>query len=384
MAARAVLQRRFSPAPITRSKTTSAQYVAARSIDPTFEKFMDNYKHLIKVIAVQDLILASPNEALPLPLLSSAAQRLHVRRGAPAFLRAFPHVFSLDFSSPSEPLVRLTPAAAQISRDESAAAASSSTAAIDRLSRLLSMSPSGSLPLRAVFKVWRELGLPDDFEDSIIAGNPQIFTLRDNPKEPNTHILHLSDNYHTPNPRFTPAVEQWRSEERSQPESNAAELEYAFKQGFPPGMRLTKTFRSRLKDWQLLPYAGPYDPLPSVGVGRARMEKRAVGLAHEFLSLTVEKMVELEKVSQFRKWLGMDVNIRDLFLDHPGIFYLSTKGKRHTVFLREAYAKGRLIHPNPIYGTRMQLFNLVLLRKRRSDIHQPRTSSGNQECRGRG
>ena len=50
------------------------------------------------------------------------------------------------------------------------------------------------------------------------------------------------------------------------------------------------------------------------------------------LSLTVEKMVEVEKISQHRKWFGIDLNIRDLFLDHPGIFYLSTKGKRHTVF----------------------------------------------------
>jgi hypothetical protein len=48
-------------------------------------------------------------------------------------------------------------------------------------------------------------------------------------------------------------------------------------------------------------------------------------------------MVEVEKISQFKKWFGIDLNIRDLFLDHLGIFYLSTKGKRHTVFLREAY-----------------------------------------------
>lgn len=359
MVVRTVLTRRFSPPASTRPKTTSAQHVAARSIDPTFEKLMDKYKHLFKVIAVQDLILASPNEALPLPLLSSAAQRLHLNRGALAFLRSFPHVFSLDFSFPSEPLIRLTPAATQISRLESAAAASSTGAAIDRLCRLLSMSPSRSVPLRAVFKVWRELGLPDDFEDSIIARNPQIFTLRDNPKEPNTHILHLS----IPSPRFTPAVDQWRSEEQ-------VEVKYAFKQGFPPGMQLTKTFRSRLKEWQLMPYATPYDPNPIGGEGdggrarMARMEKRAVGVVHEFLSLTVEKMVEVEKVSQFRKWLGMEVNIRDLFLDHPGMFYLSTKGKRHTVFLREGYEKGRLIHPNPIYDARMQLFHLLLLGKR--------------------
>jgi len=78
----------------------------------------------------------------------------------------------------------------------------------------------------------------------------------------------------------------------------------------------------------------------------------------------VEKMVEVEKISQHRKWFGIDLNIRDLFLDHPGIFYLSTKGKRHTVFLREAYERGCLIEPNPIYDARRRLLDLVVLGRR--------------------
>ena len=143
---------------------------------------------------------------------------------------------------------------------------------------------------------------------------------------------------------------------------------YGFKQEFPPGMKLTKNFRTKLKEWQRLPYVGPYEPFEG-GVKRSkeglkRMEKRAVGIVHEFLSLTVEKMAEVEQVSQFRKWFGIDLNIRDLFLDHPGIFYLSTKGKRHTVFLREAYEKGRLIEPNPIYNARRKLLELVSMRRR--------------------
>lgn len=36
----------------------------------------------------------------------------------------------------------------------------------------------------------------------------------------------------------------------------------------------------------------------------------------------MEKMVEVEKISHFRNWFEIDMNIRDLFLDHPGIFYL--------------------------------------------------------------
>ncbi|GAB2218876.1 hypothetical protein Droror1_Dr00002108 [Drosera rotundifolia] len=68
-----------------------------------------------------------------------------------------------------------------------------------------------------------------------------------------------------------------------------------------------------------------------------------------------------EKITDFRKWFGSDFNMRDLFLDHPGIFYLSVKGKRHTVFLCEAYERGRLIDPNRIYEARRKLLDLVIL-----------------------
>lgn len=98
-------------------------------------------------------------------------------------------------------------------------------------------------------------------------------------------------------------------------------------------------------------------------MARKKMEKRAVGIAHEFLSLTVEKMVEVEKFSQFRKWFGIEVNVRDVFLDHPGIFYLSAKGKRHTVFLREAYDRDKLVEANDVSEARRKLVELMLLRR---------------------
>ncbi|XP_072967901.1 protein ROOT PRIMORDIUM DEFECTIVE 1 [Typha angustifolia] len=341
---------------LSRRKTTSAQHVAARHLDPTFEKLMEGYKHLLKSLPVIDLILASPPpHSLPLPFLSSPklSQRLRLNRGALHFLRSLPHLFSLH-PSPI-PLIHLTHAASAALAAESSAASSSSSAAVSVLRRLLTMSPSNALPLRAVFRVWRELGLPDDFEDSVLAANPSLFSLQDNPREPNTHLLRLV----SPNPSFTPAIEEWRG-------NQGVDLRFGFKLGFPPGMRLGKDYKSKVRTWQMLPYSGPYDKRVAKG-GRRGAEKRAVGIAHEFLSLTVEKMVEVEKFSQFRKWFGIELNVRDLFLDHPGIFYLSTKGRRHTVFLREAYEKGRLIAPNPIYEARRRLLDLVLLRRRGLD-----------------
>lgn len=225
------------------------------------------------------------------------------------------------------------------------------------------MSTSKSLPLRAVFKVWRELGLPDDFEGSVIARNSKIFKLCDG-NEPNTHLLKLFDEMRHRD--FTASVDNWRVMEccREDCEVDRTELQHSFKQGFPSGMRLSKNFKAKVKEWQRLPYLGPYEAMgehKKTKAGIKRSEKRAVAIVHEFLSLTVEKMVEVEKISHFRKWFGIDLNIRDLFLDHPGIFYLSTKGQKHTVFLREAYERGRLIETNAVYDVRRKLLDLVIL-----------------------
>lgn len=357
------------PSMTVRSKTTSTQYVAARARDATFEKLMDTYKELLKVVSIQDLILANPNNppSVSLDFLSRLSQKLHLNRGAASFLRKYPHIFHIFYDpAKSQPLCKLTDSTLQISRQESEAIYSQMPLLLDRLVRLLSMSASKSLPLRAIFKVWRELGLPDDFEQSIISQNPHLFELHA-AHEPNTHTLRLLSP--TPGIPFSAAVDYWRLTECCKEDSKVdqTQLRFSFKHGFPPGMRLTKQFKAKVKQWQRLPYLGPYEEMGEKKCSKAgvkSLEKRAVGIVHEFMSLTVEKMVEVEKISHFRKWFGIDLNIRDLFLDHPGIFYLSTKGKRHTVFLREAYERGCLIHPNPVYDARRKLLELVRLGRR--------------------
>ncbi|KAL2936613.1 Protein ROOT PRIMORDIUM DEFECTIVE 1 [Bienertia sinuspersici] len=239
------------------------------------------------------------------------------------------------------PCCKLTNKVIEISQLEAAAINESLPLVVDRLVRILSMSLSRSFPLRAVFKVWRELGLPDDFEESVIARNPQLFVLCDG-NEPNIHVLKLVPNY--PSGHFTAAVEDWRVWGCCKEDS-----------------------KTKIKEWQKLPYIGPYEVLGEkkrAKIGMKGLEKRAVAIVHEFMNLTVEKVVEVEKISHFRKWFGIDLNIRDLFLDHPGMFYLSNKGKRHTVFLREAYERGRLINSNPVYEARMKLLYLVMLERR--------------------
>ncbi|KAK9289587.1 hypothetical protein L1049_007743 [Liquidambar formosana] len=246
-----ISKRPHAPSMAVRSKTSSSQYVASRARDPTFEKLMDKYKNLVKVVAIQDLILANPNinpPSVSLEFLTRLSQKLHLNRGAASFLRKYPHIFHIFYDpSKSLPFCKLTDAAIEILLREAAAVEASMPLVVDRLVRLLSMSMSRSLPLRAIFRVWRELGLPDDFEDSVISENPHLFKLCD-AHELNTHILKLVSSI--PCNQFSAAIDDWRIMECCREDSNAdrTEMRFSFKQGFPPGMRLSKNLRLKLRN----------------------------------------------------------------------------------------------------------------------------------------
>lgn len=353
-----------------RGKTTSTQYVEQRARDPTFEKYMEKHKKLIKVVKVQTILLGRRDKTLSLHYLSRLQYRLRLRVGAATFLRKYPHIFHV-YKRPARggTWFRPTHTAIDLVNAEDKAIKDSEPLVIERLKKLLMISPTGALPLKAFLKAYRELGLPDDFEDSILKKNPQFFRWTKDPDGDNDMVELVSRE-----PGLAvAAVDKWRNAEypREKLESER-EVRFGFKLQFPPGFKIKRGFREKMKTWQKLPYWSPYEDVStfkprSIG-GFKRLEKRAVGILHEFLSLTVEKMVEVEQISHFRKPFNIKLNVRDLFLDHPGIFYLSTKGKVHTVFLREAYHRGNLIEPNPVYVIRRKLLDLVVLGRHGMDL----------------
>ncbi|KAK2982683.1 LOW QUALITY PROTEIN: hypothetical protein RJ640_010849 [Escallonia rubra] len=193
-----ILKKLTSKLPMTttchHTKTTSSQYVTTRARDPTFEKHMDTHKNLLKVVVVQDLLHAAPPTTLNLhrlprpPLIEAPPEPRHCCIPPPLP----PHLPRL--LQPHQPYFKQTESAIKIARQEAVTVYDSLPLVIDRLVRLLSMSLTKEWLLRAVFKVWRELGLPDDFEDSVISQNPNLFGLCE-AEEPNTHILKLVDEH---------------------------------------------------------------------------------------------------------------------------------------------------------------------------------------------
>ncbi|KAK6230961.1 hypothetical protein QUC31_002479 [Theobroma cacao] len=276
--------------------------------------------------------------------------------GMGAFVHKYPHVFEVFMHPLGRNLCcRITRRVKDLIDEEKNVVKDCESELVQRIKKLLMMSKNGTLHVHALRLIRRELGLPIDFRDSILRKYSKDFRLID------LEIVELVDRENL----AVAEVEKWREKEYKDKWLSEFETSYAFPINFPTGFKIEGGYRERMKNWQRLPYLKPYEKKEVVRVrtcgGIERFEKRAVGIIHELLSLTVEKMVEVERLAHFRKDFAIEVNVRELLLKHPGIFYISTKGSAQTVLLREAYCKGCLVVPNPIYVVRRKMLDLILL-----------------------
>ncbi|XP_057718763.1 protein ROOT PRIMORDIUM DEFECTIVE 1 [Arachis stenosperma] len=280
-----------------------------------------------------------------------------------SFLRKYPHIFEV-FLHPvrKNPCCRVTRKMKELVLMERVVVRNNELEVVKRVKKLLMMSVNGTLRVHALRMIKRELGLPDDFRDSILGKHSDDFRLV------GLEVVELVCE----NGEFgvVAEVEKWREKEYTEKWLSEFETKFAFPIKLPTGFKIEKGFRERLKNWQRLPYTKPYESKEAIRVRNSgsidRYEKRAVAVLHELLSMTVEKMVHVDHLVHFRRDFAIEVNLRELLLKHPGIFYISTKGKTQTVILREVYRKGSLIEPNPVYTARRNMLELVLLRHRKT------------------
>lgn len=233
------------------------------------------------------------------------------------------------------------------------------------------LSNTGRLRLEHIRIARLDFALPEDFEYSVILKNPTIFRLFDGKDSRNKYIECIDRD---PSLKIC-AIERMREREYRERGIDAENIRFSFIVNFPPGFKIGKYYKIAVWKWQRLPYYSPYEDVSGYDLrsfeAQKRMEKRAVAMIHEILSLTVEKKLTLERIAHFRMAMDLPKKLKEFLLQHQGVFYISTRGnhgKLHTVFLREAYRKGELIEPNELYLARRKLGELILLSPRKADI----------------
>lgn len=339
-----------------------------RTRDSKLDKLTTDLKKLKNIIKIHALMSSRKRGPyVSIQLMSRWKNIIGLNLSVGAFVQKYPHVFEV-FKHPVRRNLccRIAKKLSDLISEEENIIKDSELESVRRVKKLLLMSRSGILHVHALGLIRRELGLPEDFRDSILRKYKDHFRLVD---------LETVELVNRAEDLGLAEIEKWREKEYKEKWLSEFEIKFAFPINFPTGFKIEGGLRERMKNWQRLPYLKPYETKEAVKVrscgGVERYEKQAIAIIHELLSLTVEKMVEVERLAHFRKDFGMLVNVRELLLKHPGIFYISTKGGAHTLFLREAYVKGCLISPNSISIVRRKMLDLVLLGSRNTRELQP-------------
>ncbi|CAN4118358.1 unnamed protein product [Withania somnifera] len=354
-----------------------------RTRDPNLDKLTAQYRRLKLILNLYAVVSSRKRGPfVSVQLLSKWVPHAGINTITTGdLLRKYPHIFEV-FKHPTKRNLccKFRDKFVILLKQEEDVMSQNEHENVMRIRKILMMSVNGTIHLHALRLMRTELGLPENFRDSIIIKYDEVFRMVD------SEVVELIDRNGADESFGAAKIESWRKKEYTEKWLSEFEVKYAFPIHFPTGYKKEPDSREKLKNWQRLPYVKPYereltnwqttdsrcDELMSrsaiVGKrtfgGVERYEKRAVAIIHEVLSLTVEKLVPVERLAHFKKDLGIVINIRELLLKHPGIFYISTKGITEIVYLREAYSKGSLIEPNPIYDLRRKMLELLFLGNR--------------------
>ncbi|KAK9112549.1 hypothetical protein Scep_020068 [Stephania cephalantha] len=137
---------------------------------------------------------------------------------------------------------------------------------------------------------------------------------------------------------------------------------------FPSNYKKIFRYGGQIEHFQKRSYLSPYADAQGLKAGSQEFDKRAVAIMHELLSFTIEKKLVTDHLTHFRKEFLMPQKLMRLLLKHFGIFYVSERGKRLSVFLTEAYEGPELIDKCPLVLWKEKVQRLIGYRGRKRRI----------------
>lgn len=285
-------------------------------------------------------------------LLGLTVPVLRFMRRYPTLFHEFPHTRYANL-----PCFKLTETALLLDSQEQSMHQTLENDTVERLCRFLMMTKTRTLLFQSLYPMKWDLGLPDNFEKTLIPKYPDHFRLV---KASNgANCLRLA---------------QWRDEfavsalQRSNENTEVGDEYRQFKRGqttlafrmnFPRGYGAQKKVKAWMEEFQKLPYISPYEDSRQIDPNSELMEKRVVGVLHELLSLTVHKKTKRNYLRSMREELNLPHKFTRIFTRYPGIFYLSLKCKTTTVALKEGYQRGKLVNPHPLVRLREKFYHVM-------------------------
>lgn len=316
-------------------------------------------KKLKLVLKIRKILVSQPDRTMSLRELGRYRKALGLtkKRRVIALLKKFPAVFEVVEEGVFSLKFRLTPEAERLHLEELKARNEMENILVVKLRKLLMMSLEKRILLEKIAHLRTDLGLPLEFRDTLCHRYPQYFRVVATGRGPALELTHWD-------PELAVSAAELAEEENRTRELEEKNLIIDRPLKFnrvklPKGLNLSRSEMRKITKFRDMPYISPYSDFSALRSGTPEKEKHACGVVHEILSLTLEKRTLVDHLTHFREEFRFSQQLRGMLIRHPDMFYVSLKGDRDSVFLREAYRDSQLIEKDKLLIIKEKLRALV-------------------------
>lgn len=353
---------------LCRSMTTSKR-VQDRSMKKRIhdlEIATEKWKIVSKVLFLMETLKQEPEQIIPIRSLDQHRRQINLPKPHKVsdFIRKSPKLFELYKDQKGVLWCGLTKQAEELVEEEERIVEESSEKAVEYVTRMLMMSVDKRIGLDKIAHFRRDLGLPFDFRKNWVFKYPKNFKVVKDEDE--VEFLELVS--WNPSWAVTELEKKVLGLSKSVEDHVPGLLSLAFPMKFPPNYKKVYRYGGQIDNFQKREYLSPYADARELKAGSQEFDKRAVAVMHEMLSFMNEKRLVTDHLTHFRREFVMPQKLMRLLLKHFGIFYVSERGKRFSVFLTEAYEGSELIEKCPIVVWKEKVQRLIGYRGRKKKI----------------
>lgn len=335
------------------------------------EVALEKHKILSKILFLFEILKQEPEKIAPVKSLDRYRRQINLPKPhkISAFLRKSPKLFELYKDQRGVLWCGMTKMAEELVEEEGRIIEENSDKAAEHVTRMLMMSVDKRLPLEKLAHFRRDIGLPLDFRSHWVHRYPENFRVVW-PFKPYDEGEYLELVEWKPSWAITELEKKsGMVEELSGGDHIPGLLSLSFPMKFPPNYKkVLSRYYPQIGNFQKREYLSPYADARDLKAGSQEFDKRAVAVMHELLTFTTEKRLVTDHLTHFRREFVMPQKLMRLLLKHFGIFYVSERGRRFSVFLNEAYERSELIEKHPLVVWREKVNRLTDYRKKKKRI----------------
>ncbi|KAK7258519.1 hypothetical protein RIF29_24098 [Crotalaria pallida] len=332
-----------------------------------FDNVIQKDKKLKFVLKIRKILVSQPDRVMSLRKLGRFRRELGLdkKRRFIALLKKFPAVFEIMEEGVYSLKFKLTPEAERLYFEELRVRNEMEDLVVTKLRKLLMMSLEKRILLEKISHLMTDFGLPQEFRDTICHRYPQYFRVVVTERGPALELTHWDPELAVSAAEL--AAEDNRIRELEEKNLIIDRVPRFNRVRLPKGLHLSKGETRKIMQFRDIPYISPYSDFSGLRSGTREKEKHACGVVHEILSLTLEKRTLIDHLTHFRDEFRFSQQIRGMLIRHPDMFYVSLKGDRDSVFLREGYRDSQLVEKDRL---------LLIKEKLRALVNVPRFPKG--------